>query len=197
MFLKFEMYLETAVLPRVGDRVAIGCLEKLQLEPGRVSCKCYLFKCFNVWIQMFKVFIQMLASLILNVFTLEGWGRQWSGQGPPFSSGRSGRLLSTHLDFMIQQNYQLHKRVGEGVKIQSDNKVVFFFWKHLILGTKCEEVVLKHSQLAILSSQACRSRGYSLRSIGQARVSEILIQNYEIRWGGQKGWGKSFETRQQ
>ena len=48
MFLKFEMYLETAVLPRVGDRVAIGCLEKLQLEPGRVSCKCYLFKCFNV-----------------------------------------------------------------------------------------------------------------------------------------------------
>ena len=97
MFLKFEMYLETAVLPRVGDRVAIGCLEKLQLEPGRVSCKCYLFKCFNVWIQMFKVFIQMLASLFLNVFTLEGWGRQWSGQGPPFSSGRSGRLLSTRL----------------------------------------------------------------------------------------------------
>ena len=72
----------------------------------------------------------MLASLILNVFTLEGWGRQWSGQGPPFSSGRSGRLLSTHLDFMIQQNYQLHKRVGEGVKIQSDNKVVFFsYWE--------------------------------------------------------------------
>ena len=90
MFLKVN--LKAAVFASVRHRIAISCLEKLKFEPGRVFFHGKVVNLFSL------LFSHKCFQLVLPVvFTLGGWGRRWSGLDRPFSSGRSGRLLSTRL----------------------------------------------------------------------------------------------------